>query len=89
MRTQLIAIGNSRGIRIPKSLLEISGLENEIEMEVQGRSLVLKAPDHPRSHWEEAFAKAASIEQSDIKKEEEEEWGAFGNRFDEEEWQLE
>ena len=88
MRTQLIAIGNSRGIRIPKSLLEISGLENEIEMEVQGRSLVLKAPDHPRSHWEEAFAKVASIEQSDIKKEEEE-WGAFGNRFDEEEWQWE
>ncbi|MBT3214015.1 MAG: AbrB/MazE/SpoVT family DNA-binding domain-containing protein [Deltaproteobacteria bacterium] len=88
MRTQLIAIGNSRGIRIPKSLLEISGLENEIEMEVQGRSLVLKAPDHPRSHWEEAFAKVASIEQSDIKKEEEE-WGAFGNRFDEEEWKWE
>ena len=88
MRTQLIAIGNSRGIRIPKSLLEISGLENEIEMEVQGRSLVLKAPDHPRSHWEEAFAKGAATEQSNIKKEEEE-WEAFGNRFDEEEWQWE
>jgi len=50
--------------------------------------LVLKAPDHPRSHWEEAFAKVASIEPSDIKKEEEE-WGAFGNRFDEEEWKWE
>jgi hypothetical protein len=30
----------------------------------------------------------ASIEPSDIKKEEEE-WGAFGNRFDEEEWKWE
>lgn len=32
MRTTIIAIGNSRGIRIPKPLLEESGLGNEVEL---------------------------------------------------------
>ena len=85
MRTYLIEIGNSRGLRIPKSLLEISGLENEIELEVQGRSLVLKAPERPRSNWEEAFAKDAS---PDLEVEQEE-WTSFANDFDEEEWKWE
>ena len=85
MRTHLIEVGNFRGIRIPKSLLEISGLENEIEMKVQGSSLVLKAPEHPRAHWEEAFAKDTTNE-LDV---EEEEWSAFTNDFDEEEWKWE
>ena len=85
MRNHLIEIGNFRGIRIPKSLLEISGLENEIEMKVQGSSLVLKAPEHPRAHCKEAFAKDTTNE-LDV---EEEEWSAFTNDFDEEEWKWE
>ena len=85
MRNHLIEIDNFRGIRIPKSLLEISGLENEIEMKVQGSSLVLKAPEHPRAHCEEAFPKDTTNE-LDV---EEEEWSAFTNDFDEEEWKWE
>jgi antitoxin component of MazEF toxin-antitoxin module len=34
MRTTLIQIGNSRGIRIPKVMLEESGLENDVEIKV-------------------------------------------------------
>ena len=35
MITTIIPIGNSRGIRIPKFLLEESGLDNEVELEVK------------------------------------------------------
>jgi len=70
---------------VNKILKQISDLENEIELEVQGRSLVLKATERPRAHWEEAFAKDTTNE-LDV---EEEEWSAFTNDFDEEEWKWE
>lgn len=35
MTTRIISIGNSKGIRIPKILLEESGLESEVEIEVK------------------------------------------------------
>lgn len=35
MITTIISIGNSKGVRIPKVLLDESGLENEVELEVK------------------------------------------------------
>ena len=35
MTTTIISIGNSKGVRIPKVLLEESGLDNEVELEVK------------------------------------------------------
>ena len=35
MITTIISIGNSKGIRIPKVLLDESGLSNEVELEVK------------------------------------------------------
>ncbi|WP_244913276.1 AbrB/MazE/SpoVT family DNA-binding domain-containing protein [Phormidesmis priestleyi] len=36
IRTRIVKIGNSQGIRIPKTLLEQSGIDSEVEIEVQG-----------------------------------------------------
>ena len=55
MRTRIIKIGNSQGIRIPKLFLEQSRLQDEIEMEAQGNQIVLRAATVPRHGWEEAF----------------------------------
>ncbi|MEO5925382.1 MAG: AbrB/MazE/SpoVT family DNA-binding domain-containing protein [Bryobacteraceae bacterium] len=55
MRTSLVAIGNSRGIRIPKALIEQTGLQNEIEIDVRGSELVIRSARKPREGWEEAF----------------------------------
>jgi antitoxin MazE len=60
MRASLVQIGNSRGVRIPKALLEQTGLRDEIEMEVRGSQLVIRAAKHARAGWEEAFAKMAA-----------------------------
>jgi len=55
VKAEIIRIGNSRGVRIPKPILEQCGLEGAVEMEVEGRRLVISAPAAPRAGWSEAF----------------------------------
>jgi antitoxin MazE len=59
IRTRIVKIGNSQGIRIPKPLLEHSGISEEVEIEVQDNCLIVRAVSRNRSGWEEAFAKMA------------------------------
>ena len=61
MKTTLIAIGNSRGVRIPKPLIDQCGLAEEIEMDVRDRSIVIHSPRQPRSGWEKAFRQMARL----------------------------
>ena len=55
MKTNIIRIGNSRGIRIPKALLEQCRLQDEVELEVVDGHLVVCASTKPRSGWADAF----------------------------------
>jgi antitoxin component of MazEF toxin-antitoxin module len=43
IRTRIVKIGNSQGIRIPKPLLEVSGICTEVEIEVQDDYLIVRA----------------------------------------------
>jgi len=55
MRVQLTRIGNSRGVRIPKPLIEQCGLGDEVELRVTAQGLVI-APHRPaRRGWKQAF----------------------------------
>ena len=56
VKTRIIKIGNSQGVRIPKPLLEQSGLGEEVELEVEQNKIVIKGVAPPRRGWEEAFA---------------------------------
>ena len=58
MKTKLIKIGNSRGVRLPKALIEQAGLKQDIELLVQGGEIVLRAQAQSRAGWDEAFRKA-------------------------------
>ncbi len=60
MKTRIVRIGNSRGIRIPKPLLEQARLREEVELEVLDNRLVISSPDHPRTGWEAAFRAMAA-----------------------------
>ncbi len=44
-------IGNSRGIRIPKPLLDEADLPEEVELQAQPGRLVIRAARRPRSGW--------------------------------------
>ncbi|MFZ3209828.1 MAG: AbrB/MazE/SpoVT family DNA-binding domain-containing protein [Geobacteraceae bacterium] len=55
MRTNIIRIGNSQGIRIPRILLEQSHLGKEVELEVEDEKIVIRSASHPRQGWAEKF----------------------------------
>jgi antitoxin MazE len=55
MRTRIIRIGNSRGVRIPKLLLDQTGLGEEVELVVQRDQVMIRPVQRPRSGWEEQF----------------------------------
>lgn len=62
IRTRIIQIGNSQGIRIPKLLLEQSGIGTEVEIEVQDDHLIIRAVSQTRIGWSEAFAVMAKCQ---------------------------
>lgn len=54
MRARLIRIGNSRGVRLPKPVIEQAGLEDQIEVQVRGGAVVISSRKGPRAGWAEA-----------------------------------
>lgn len=58
-KTRIIKIGNSKGIRIPKLLLEQTKIGENVELEVQGRNLVVRPVRIPRSGWDDKFTQMA------------------------------
>ena len=84
MKTKVIKIGNSRGIRIPRHMLEESGLKNEVEIEVKDNKIVLKPVSKVRENWDLAFQKMAE-NRDDVLLDE----SAFNNTntWDKEEWE--
>jgi antitoxin MazE len=57
MITQLIKVGNSRGVRIPKPLIQETGLTDDVTIRVEGGSIVISPVRAVRSGWQEAFNK--------------------------------
>jgi antitoxin MazE len=55
MRSSLVQIGNSRGVRIPKAFIEEAGLRDDVEIEVRGSQVVVRAAKRAREGWSEAF----------------------------------
>lgn len=59
MRVPLVRIGNSRGIRIPRAVLEQLGFEGELVLEIRSGRLVLSRARRPREGWDRSFARMA------------------------------
>lgn len=55
LKTHIVRIGNSQGIRIPKSLIEQCQLQGELELEPHGDHLIIRPVSKPRAGWEQAF----------------------------------
>ena len=86
MRAKLIKIGNSRGVRLPKPLLEATGFVDEVEIEVEkGRIILMPAKKRLREGWAEAAERLVESGEADR----DEDWTAWmnmRNEFDETEW---
>lgn len=83
MKARIIRIGNSQGIRIPKPLLEQSGLGEEVELEVQQHQIIIRAAERPRQHWEAAFQSMAERGDDALLDPD----GLRSSAWDEEEWE--
>lgn len=84
MKTSIVTIGNSQGVRIPKILLEQSRLSGEVELVVKGESIVITAARRPRADWTEKIRAVLA----DSGGHADEVLGEnIANRFDEEEWE--
>ncbi|MCI0506490.1 MAG: AbrB/MazE/SpoVT family DNA-binding domain-containing protein [Gammaproteobacteria bacterium] len=59
MKAKLIQIGNSKGIRLPKNILDQCHLEDEVELEIEDNHLVITPVGKTRAGWANAFADMA------------------------------
>ena len=58
MKVSVIRIGNSRGIRLPKAILEQLHVSDSLELEVENQQIILRPlPCAPRQGWDQAFRK--------------------------------
>lgn len=79
--TRIVRIGNSRGIRIPKALIDQAELPDEVELQAEPGRLVVRATRTPRDGWEtaaQAMRAAGDDELLDLPQ---------ANAFDEQEWE--
>jgi antitoxin MazE len=82
VKGRIIKVGNSQGIRIPKLLLEQSGISENVEIEVRDNQIVITAASHARNGWAEAFAQMSSNEDEDISLDD-----SIWTLWDEDEWE--
>ncbi len=80
MRARIVRIGNSRGLRIPKPILDQAGLEDEVELTVEGDRLVIQPAHRPRAGWSAAALQAAAEGNGALVA------PVLPTRFDREEW---
>ncbi|MEA1950438.1 MAG: AbrB/MazE/SpoVT family DNA-binding domain-containing protein [Planctomycetota bacterium] len=51
MQANLIKIGNSQGVRLPKAIVEQAGLDDKLDIEVSGKSVIIRSAKRPRENW--------------------------------------
>ena len=80
MKTKIIRIGNSRGVRIPKPLLEQAGLVDEVQLKIVESGIIIEGATTHRSGWATAAAKIRDREEDGLLDE------PLPSEFDDSEW---
>jgi len=83
MKTKIVKIGNSQGIRIPKPLIAQTGIQGEVDISVEENRLVIAPAGHPRVNWGAAF-RAMALRGDDSLLDDGEPTGSV---WDEKEWE--
>ena len=81
MKTQIIQIGNSQGVRIPKGLLEDSRITGDVELELHPDGILIRNAQQPRAGWDEAFKSMAENEDDEMTDD------SSSTDFEKKEWQ--
>ncbi len=84
MKAQIIQIGNSHGIRIPKTLLQMCHLGRQVELEAREYELIIRSTTTPRQGWKEVFKKLTQYKEGELSND-----FSFSNKWDRKEWKWE
>lgn len=68
MEVSVVKIGNSRGIRIPKVILNRLNITDKLEMKISGKNILLSPVEKPRENWADAFEKMHSLGEDSLEK---------------------
>jgi antitoxin MazE len=66
MKTRIVRIGNSQGVRIPRLLLERSNLAEEVELQAHDNQIIIRSAREPRQGWEEEFRLMAAEKDDEL-----------------------
>lgn len=80
-KTRIVRIGNSRGIRVPKVLLDEAQLPDEVELRAEAERLVVQGARRPRTGWADAARAMAEASHDGLLD------ASSPTRFDGEEWE--
>ena len=82
MRARVIKIGNSQGLRIPKPILDQTGIRDDVEIEVEKNQIIIRHVKNVREGWDSAFKTMGETgdDESIID-------DSISHTWDEEEWQ--
>lgn len=83
MRAHIIKIGNSQGLRLPKPILEQTGISDDVEIEVEKNQIIIRPVNNAREGWDEAFKRMAENRDDNLIIGDEN----ISHSWDEEEWQ--
>ena len=66
MHASLVRIGNSRGVRLPKNVIEAAGLQDDLDLEVRDGAVIIRNAATARSGWAEAAAACHAAGEDDL-----------------------
>ena len=87
MRTKLVAIGNSKGVRLPRAILQQAGLEDSVTLRVEEGEVIIapaRRKRKPRAGWANAIA--AEIAKNGPLQPIDPDWESLANTWDDEGW---
>ena len=61
---KLVPIGNSKGVRIPKALLQKYGLKNSLLIEETDKGLLLRNKEESKLSWEDTYKTMANVKEN-------------------------
>jgi antitoxin MazE len=81
MKVKLVPIGNSKGVRIPRSVIQECAFGDEVDLSVKNGAVVLAPARQAREGWDKAFAKATKGKDQELLVPDD-----LAHSWDEEEW---
>jgi len=81
MKTHLVRIGNSRGVRLPKTIITQAGLTDEVELGVRDGAVIIARATSARAGWADAAKQMHQRDEDRLID------APTPTRFDEKEWQ--